>query len=361
MSNIEEKLCKLISFKTDDNKNEIAKIVSYIANIFDRHNVVYEVIKNNDGRENIVALVGGKSFRNLDDAILLSGHLDVVGAIDEMFEPKVQNGKVFGRGAVDMKGFIAVVLSSIDELKQLNRPIVLAFSSDEETSVNGVKSILKFFDENKIKFVGGIVGEPTNFKIGLANRGYLCARFNIKGKAVHSSVNKNGINAVEIMAKLWQKIFELNDSFYDNGATLNVGKIKCNNEVNVVADRGDFLFEIRYDDEGKKDIILQSILRQREKLEDEYKGLEIKYEKMLEILSFKNDGKGDFAKKIIEKTNGDIRNLPYATEAGFYQNYGIDVVLFGAGLDELCHTKNEAILLSDLDKYKDVLLKILTD
>lgn len=139
MTSIEENLCKLISFKTDGNKDEIAKSVSHIVDILDKNDLVYEVVKNSDGKENIVALIGGNDFKNLKDAILLSGHLDVVRGEDNLFNPIFDKGYVIGRGAVDMKSFIAIILSSIKELKEIGKPIVLAITSDEKTKVLGVK------------------------------------------------------------------------------------------------------------------------------------------------------------------------------------------------------------------------------
>ncbi len=354
--NMKKILEDLIKFKTDKNIEEIHQCICYIANILDEHQCVYEIIRNDDGKENIVALIGRNDFYRLENAILLSGHLDVVGASDEMFVPSLKNGRVFGRGTVDMKSFIAVVLSSIVELKKINKPIVLAISSDEETDVKGVKNILKFFDKNEIKFEGGIVGEPTNFGIGVSNRGYLSGKFEIRGKAVHSSINRDGINVIEIMGKLWKKIFELNDKYYDEGVTLNVGNIECINDVNVIADLGKFEFEIRYKNEEQKNMILSDILDEAEKLKKDYDGSILMYNLNLEIPSFVEDKCCDFVKKNMKNNDYEIKRLAYATEAGFYQNYGIDVVIFGVGDEKLCHTESESVLIDDLFKYKEMLL-----
>lgn len=359
MTSIEENLCKLISFRTDGNKDEIAKLVSYMVDILEMNDLVYEVIKNDDGKENIVALIGGSDFKNLKDAILLSGHLDVVRGEDKLFNPIFDKGYVVGRGAVDMKSFIAIVLSSIKELKEIGKPIVLAITSDEETKVLGVKKILEFFRENSINFKSGIVGEPTNLAVGIANKGYVSGKICVKGKAVHSSINKQGVNVVEIINKLWSKIFELNDKYYDKGCRLNIGKIKCDNDVNVVADKGSFEFEIRYEESIQKDEIINVILYEIERLKIDYKNSKIECNWDIEIPVFEENKESILAKKMLNNKNMKSKKLDYVTEAGFYQSYGIDVVVFGAGVDELCHTDDEKILVNDCLDYKNKLLEIL--
>lgn len=169
------------------------------------------------GRPNVWGTLKG---RGDGPSVMLAAHMDTVGIEDcpDALVPHVADGKVFGRGACDMKGAIASYLECIRMLQsadcQPGGDVTLAFFSDEENRMIGSRA----FGRAGPKADFGIIGEPTGLQVCPAHKGQLCVKFRTRGKAAHSSEPEHGINAVEHMGLIMAHLAGLNDEIQRSGA-----------------------------------------------------------------------------------------------------------------------------------------------
>ncbi|HTJ93744.1 MAG TPA: acetylornithine deacetylase, partial [Pararobbsia sp.] len=194
--------------------------------------------------------------------VVLSGHTDVV-PIDgqdwdsDPFSPVVRDGKLFGRGSCDMKGYIGVVLTALPTLLEarLDKPIHFAFSYDEEIGCVGAPSMIEELQARGVRPDGCIVGEPTNMRPIVAHKSISSYRCCVRGHAAHSSLTPRGVNAIEYAARLICHIRDMADGLKREGpfddafdvpfSTSSVGTIQGGIAVNTVPALCEFVFEYR--------------------------------------------------------------------------------------------------------------------
>ena len=162
------------------------------------------------GRPNVWGTLKG---RGDGPTLMLAAHMDTVGIEDypDALAPRVEDGRIFGRGACDMKGSIACYLECARMLQSSEgRPggdVVLAFFSDEEDRMIGSRA----FGQGGPKADFGIIGEPTGLDVCPAHKGQLCVKLRTEGKAAHSSAPEFGVNAVEHMGRVIAHFAGLNE------------------------------------------------------------------------------------------------------------------------------------------------------
>lgn len=367
MTNIEKILCDLISIRTDNNFAGSKECVDYICSLLNDNNILFKRIPNlDDGKENIIAGINIQSFKNINSGIVLSGHMDTVtvNLKDWDTNPFIAtniNGAIYGRGTVDMKYFIAATLSLIQEFKKFKVPVFLLFSCDEETSVKGIENLIQFFKMRNIHPQFALVGEPTNFNIGLMSKGYSGYTTIVKGVSAHSSCPELGTNAGYVAAKIVSKIEELNAVYCKEKTTLNVGVISGGEGRNLIPSEMIIEWEIRYDSELHKAEILKKIEDFNNELMKKYKNSYIQTKTKENLLSFEQQAESPVVSIAQNLLKTKTFNLPHATEAGFLKNLGIDTIICGAGNENLAHTSSEHILSDDLLKYKDFLLNFVKE
>ena len=367
MTQIEEILGNLISIKTDNKFLSNKNCVDYICSFLQQHNILHKRLLSADGiKENIIAGINIQSFKNINSGIALSGHMDTVGVNikdwdTNPFQSTNINGAIYGRGTVDMKYFIAIILSMLSELKKTNIPIFLLFSCDEETDVSGIRTITKFMEMRNIHPKFALVGEPTNFAICTSSKGYVGYTTTIKGLSAHSSCPELGVNAAYIAAKVIDKIEELSGLYSSKGTTLNVGLVGGGEGRNLIPSEVAIDWEIRYSQDSHKEEILREINKLHKELSAIYKDSYFCIENKEYLPSFEQNSDSQLVKigQNILKTS--LTSLPHATEAGFLKDIGIETIICGAGDERLAHTSSEHILLSDLVKYKEFLLRMIQE
>ena len=252
MKNVENILCDLIRIRTDNTVKSNDEFVNYICDFLSHENVLFKKVPNPDKNfNNILAGINVKELKNIDTGLVLSGHMDTVSANlsdwkTDPFKASIIDDKIYGRGSVDMKHFIAVVLSLIPEIKKARIPVFLFFSSDEETNVQGVRSLISFMKEQNIYPKYALIGEATHFDLCVASRGYIGYKTLIKGVAAHSGDPSLGTNAAYIGAKIISKIEKLNEEYTPKGTSLNVGLAQGGIGRNSVPSEFFIDWEIRY-------------------------------------------------------------------------------------------------------------------
>ncbi|MDP8162060.1 acetylornithine deacetylase [Pasteurella skyensis] len=193
-----------------------------------------------------------------EGGLLLSGHTDTVPFDDnkwhfDPFELTESNGRLYGLGAVDMKGFFAFVIEALSqiELKQLTKPIRILATADEETTMLGARH---FAQHSHIRPDCAIIGEPTSLRPIYAHKGHLAQAIRITGKTGHSSDPDKGVNAIEIMAEATSHLVEMRNKLrlkYHNPLfkipypTMNFGSIYGGDAVNRICACCELQLDIR--------------------------------------------------------------------------------------------------------------------
>jgi acetylornithine deacetylase len=249
---------RLIGFPTvsrDSNLELIAFVERYLAGL----GVKGELFHNPDRtKANLFATIGPRDR----GGVVLSGHTDVV-PVDgqawtvEPFRLTARDGRLYGRGTADMKGFIASVLATVPKFlaADVKIPVHLAFSYDEEVGCLGVRPMLAELEKRANKPVLCLIGEPTELKPVLGHKGKLAMRCSVKGAACHSAYAPYGVNAIQYAARMIGRLDEIgvrlarpehHDRRFDPPyTTVQTGVIKGGRALNIVPAECEFDFEVR--------------------------------------------------------------------------------------------------------------------
>ena len=207
-----ELLTELVSFDTTS-RNSNLELIDYVSAMLASRGVKSELTFDKDKRKaNLFATIG----ESKQPGIVLSGHTDVV-PVDgqdwgtDPFKIQTRDGRMFGRGVTDMKGFIAVCLNRLDEILQadLEIPVHFAFSYDEEVGCVGVRGLLEELAKRPVQPRACIIGEPTSMGVIRAHKGMLFKRCRVHGKAAHSSLVHQGVNAITAASRMITKIDDI--------------------------------------------------------------------------------------------------------------------------------------------------------
>ena len=364
-------LSDLISFKTISGEDN-SSLIDYCDNILKNLGASsFRTYDKDKKRVNLFATLKAKKT-NGKIPIILSGHTDVVPVSKswstDPFKATVKDDKLYGRGACDMKGFIACSLAyaPIYSKSDLDRDIHFSFTFDEETACKGAPILIQELKKRGLKNGICIVGEPTNMKIIDAHKGCYEYTTYFEGLAGHSSQPHKGVSAVEYAARYVNKLIELRqklkdrvpkDSIFDPPySTLQIGGIFGGIAHNVIADKCYINWETRpvVKEDG---IFLNSELDKyaNEVLLPEMKKVfpnsSIKKEIIGEIISFdrvKNSEACEFVSNITGDNSREV--VSFGTEAGLFQEIGISTAVCGPGSIEQAHKIDEFIKLEEINK-----------
>jgi acetylornithine deacetylase len=251
-------LAELIAFNTVSRESNLALIEfvrAYLAGL----GVDSELIFNAEqSKANLYARLGPAG----PGGVMLSGHSDVVPVSGQdwsvpPFALTERDGKLYGRGTADMKGYIACVLAAVPGFlaKPLRLPLHIAISYDEEVGCLGVRSLIVSLAQRPDKPAICLIGEPTNMRPVLGHKGKLAMRCDVHGAACHSAFAPRGVNAIEYAAKLIGRLGEIgqrlaapehHDQRFDPPySTVQTGMIKGGWALNIVPADCQFDFEVR--------------------------------------------------------------------------------------------------------------------
>ena len=369
-------LTDLIAFKTvsgEDNNS----LINYCDEILKKIGATsFKTFDNEKKRVNLFATLKAKKS-NSKKPIILSGHTDVVPVSKswstDPFKATIKGNKLYGRGACDMKGFIACTLAyaPIYSKTNLDRDIHFSFTFDEETACQGAPILIEELKKKGIKDGICIIGEPTNMKIIDAHKGCYEYTTYFEGLAGHSSAPHKGVSAVEYAARYVNKLIELRQKLIDRApkdsifdppySTLQIGGVFGGIAHNVIADKCHVNWETRpvVKEDG---VFLNSeldkyanevLLPEMRKI---YPNSSIKKKIIGEIIGFDRDTKSDACELVSSLTGDNSREVvSFGTEAGLFQEIGISTVVCGPGSIEQAHKIDEYIVLDELKKCLDLL------
>jgi succinyl-diaminopimelate desuccinylase len=296
--------------------------------------------------------------------LLLNGHLDVVPAGEGWqhppFEAVYDGDRVYGRGTADMKGAVASMIVAAQRIAQrrqaLAGDLLLAFTADEETGgLNGVKFLL---DRGLIQADFAIVGEPTDFEVRPCQRGALWLEVEFRGRSAHGSLPHLGVNAVEMAAEVitaLRKRCPVNLSHQMLGsATLSINRIDGGTKVNIIPNRCRIELDRRMLPEENASDVEAAIRSAIDEVK--FPGSEYTLTRMIHAEPFELVGEqlriADHCEEAYKEITG--RETKLAGELSFtdarllVREGKIPTVVFGPGLDSVCHTTDEYIAIKDV-------------
>ncbi|MEX2454449.1 MAG: acetylornithine deacetylase, partial [Rhodospirillaceae bacterium] len=237
----------LVAFDTTS-RNSNLDLIRYVESYLKDCGIAARLIPSDDGRKaNLFATAGPAR----EGGIVLSGHTDVVpvDGQDWSTAPFVlteRDGRLYGRGSADMKGFIACALAMMPEFAamDLDRPVHIALSYDEEVGCLGVGRMIDAILAELPRPAAVVVGEPTSMQIASAHKGICAMTTTVRGREAHSSRPQDGVNAIAAAGGLVAELYRLCDElaatdrderFEPRHTTFNVGTIAGGDAINIIA------------------------------------------------------------------------------------------------------------------------------
>lgn len=336
----------------------------------------------------VTVAAGGNANNSADiinHGLVLSGHTDVVPVdgqawTSEPFIATIRGDKLYGRGACDMKGFIACALTLLPQAVelsnngQLSRPLHLALSFDEEVGCLGAPLILADLKARGITPDYCIVGEPTNMAMVVAHKGIAVYRCRVHGKSAHSSLTATGVNAISYASRLIGYVDTLaeeishrddNDALFDVPySTLSVGTIQGGTATNIVPNLCEFTFDYRNLPHMTQDDILLPIQAKVAELSAQMQarapetGIELTQEESVPAMT---DNDSAELQALVVALTGDTQRhkVAYATEGGQFTNSGIPTIICGPGSIEQAHKADEYVKLNEIERCDSFLQRLL--
>ena len=368
---------RLIAFDTTSrlsNMELINAIQSYLTDININTRLTYNSEKS---KANLWCTIGPTDI----GGIVLSGHTDVVPIDGQTwtkppFEMTEENGKLFGRGASDMKGFCAILLAMAPELKKksLKTPIHFAFSYDEEVGCVGVRGLITDVIENLPLPSAVIVGEPTLMKIVGGNKGGRAFKTTVRGVPGHSSEPSRGANSIMAAARIINYIESLQnelekaatpDCLFDPPyTTFDLGIIEGGTANNIIPEYTNFNWGYRSLPSENPDLLEEKI---RNFISNT---IEPQLREVSSLANVATELRNDTpplipdhqspAEHLIRHLTGlnESGTVAFGTEAGLFQQAGIPGVIFGPGSIQQAHQPDEFIAVSQISECIEFMDKL---
>lgn len=302
--------------------------------------------------------------------VILSGHTDTVpwDGQDWSVDPlsaTVRDGRLYGRGSADMKGFIATAVAHAQLFLESDAPfaIHLAFSYDEEVGCFGVKELIADLRDAGIRPLACIVGEPTSMVPAIAHKGVYRYRCCVRGKEAHSSLTPASVNAIEMAARVVGRVrdmaegFEREEKRYEGFdvpfSTASVGQFHGGIADNVVPRDAEFRYEFRDLPTADARAMQEEVVAYARSLEPAMRKVApdagFRFETICEIPSFLGSEQDDVT-RLAMRLAGEARttNVAFGTEAGIFKGAGIRTVVCGPGSISQAHQPDEYVTLEQL-------------
>lgn len=372
-----ELLARLVGFATVSRDSNL-ELIGFIRDYLASHGVHSELIYNPERtKANLFASIGPEDR----GGVVLSGHTDVVPVDGQAWsvEPFVlseREGRLYGRGTADMKGFIASVLAAVPGLtrRRLRLPVHLAFSYDEEVGCLGVRPMLERMQQRPHKPLLCLIGEPTELRPVLGHKGKLAMRCQVRGAACHSAYAPYGVNAIEYAARLIGKLGEIgsrlaqpehHDPRFDPPfSTVQTGTIQGGRALNIVPAECQFDFEVRtlpgYDAQAVVDQLQgyarDQLLPQMQAVQADT-GIALQPLSAYPGLATAADSE---AAELLALLSGsrEFGTVAFGTEGGLFHQAGIPTVVCGPGSMDQGHKPDEFISLEQLHACDALLLRL---
>ena len=369
---------KLLSFDTTS-ANANSEMIKWVETELLSFGASVKIIPNVDeSKANLFATLGPQDI----GGVMLSGHTDVVPVTGQAwtvpaFSMTQRDGKIFGRGTADMKGFIAAMMNvaKLASTQTLKTPLHLALSYDEEIGCIGVRSMIDMLSNAPIRPQMCIVGEPTGLAVATGHKGKIAARAKCTGRAGHSALAPFAVNALYLANEFITELRKVQDVLrlgvvqdldYDVPyTTLHVGRIAGGGALNIVPHSCELDFEIRNLAQDNPAEILEKLRQAADLIA--LSARNVASEANIEIEVFNTYPGLDtpssapvvgFVKSLMG-ANGTIK-VAYGTEGGLFdQSLGVPTVVCGPGEMAQGHKPDEFITEAQLAACDTMLVNLL--
>ena len=344
--NLEEMVKELVKLETvEGNQEQIEKGLQIVEKELPEDFDIQRFEK--EGEKSLLATRG-------EPEIILHGHIDVVDAEDDLFQPEASDGKIYGRGTADMKAGIACIVKAVQETRTQNIG-VLVTSDEERGGFNGTGYVL---EETGIEPELAISAEPDdsgNFpSIVTKQKGVMQLQLKASGENAHASKPGKGVNAAE---KLVEKYMEFRSGFDHSaefGTTINLGNISAEGPANQIPDEASLQVDIRYSGQYTKEEVLEDL----QQIED----LEYEIPAEAPMLQTSEDTPEVKALKgaAEEVSSGEVqfRRENFASDMRFFTEKNVPAVCFGPEGYNL-HAEDEYVKIDSLKIYCEILKNFL--
>ena len=371
-------LARLLAFDTVSSNPNI-ELMHWVRDLLAGAGIASTLIPDaGGGKANLYATVGPEGA----GGVMLSGHTDVVPVAGQNwtkppFALTEEDGRYYGRGAADMKGFVACAIAAMLEAarRPLNVPLHLALSYDEEIGCMGVRSLIEMLEGAPIRPRFCIVGEPTGMQVATGHKGKVALRATCVGREGHSALAPLALNALHLAADFVNLLRDTQDFVVEHGlrdgdydvpyTTLHIGKLNGGVQVNIVPNLAVADFEIRSLAGEDVDRLIQVLRIGSEDivapLREAFPEAEIRVERLWDYpgLGTPSDaGVVNFVKGLTG-ANGTIK-VAFGTEGGLFDaRLGIPTVICGPGSMAQGHKPDEFVTIEQMERCEAMLAALL--
>lgn len=379
MSDVTTLLTRLVAFDTTSSASNLA-LIEFVEAYLAKAGVASERVMSPCGtKANLIARIGPDA----PGGVMLSGHTDVVPVVGQPWSSDPftlrdgGDGRLYGRGTCDMKGFIACALAMVPEWVKapLQQPVYLGFSYDEEIGCVGAPSLIKRFYEHYSTTARVIVGEPTSMQPVVAQKGATNLRTTVVGREAHSSQVNQGTSAIHVAARLVTFIEDTMATLVEEGrvdeafnvphTSLHVGKIKGGTAINIMARECQFEWEIRHlPTETFEEVYARFsdyCAMLSEALAAQGKTVDITTEPLnVTVPGLANRDN----QQVLQLAEAHLpagccqHAVAYATEAGQFQGQGLQTIILGPGSIAQAHQPDEYIEVSQLEACQQFMQRL---
>jgi succinyl-diaminopimelate desuccinylase len=365
---LNELLQGLIQIKSVNPPGNENQIVSFIKKFLLKNNIHSELVPLEEGRSSVVAIIEGEEERN----ITLCGHIDTVRVKEEdwtkpAFQGLIENGKMYGIGASDMKGGVAAILYVIVILKRRGivpkKTVKLVLTADEEWGYRGAKNLVDggYFDRTDFL----IITEPSNLQVSTGEKGELWIKAKFYGKSAHGSTPEVGVNTIipgsEFVVNVterYKKIFEVGPFW--GKTSINIGQFHGGVQVNIVPNYSEIQLDFRVISEEDKEKSVELVRKTGEEIAKKHK---IRF--VEEIFNYHppifTSSDNPYVEKFLQAAGiKEVIITKYCTDgATIIPIKKMPFIIFGPGDIAQAHQNDEYIELESLYQSVDTFLEFL--
>lgn len=371
-----EILARLVAFDTTSRESNLA-LIEWVEAYLSARGIASTRVPSPDGRKaNLHAVIGPP----VAGGVVLSGHTDVVPVdgqpwTSDPWTMVERGGRLYGRGVADMKAFLALALAHVDKARtaDLKRPIILAFSYDEEVGCLGAPHLIAAMG-GLPQPVAVIVGEPTSMRVVSGHKGISTFVVTVEGREAHSSQTQQGVSAVMEALTLMQLVADMGheaeaaaDSsapFTPPQATMTVGMVNGGTAVNILARRCEFIWDLRCPPEVDPETYVARFMAAAAEVDARIKarapegGVTVVRRSSTPALRVARESEAELLARALTGDNG-LEAAAYAAEAGLFQRAGLPAVICGPGSIAQAHQPDEWIEIEQIAQGAKFMRKLI--
>lgn len=354
-------------------------VLDHVAEVLDGHGIAHQRFPTADGtRANLVARIGP----DVPGGVVLTGHTDCVPVTGQPwtvdpFAVTEDDGRLYGRGVTDMKGFLATVLAAVPAAAaaDLQRPLLLVLTYDEELGTVGAPAAVEALLATQPRPEAVIVGEPTGLEVVTAHKGVRSFTTTVTGVDGHSSQPHRAANAVAALVRIATYIDDLatehavavtDDRFDPPHTTFNLATLTGGQAVNIVPREAELAWEYRPVPADDGEELLDRVRRFADdevlpRLRASLDRGEVTFDAkaVARALTAEEDGVAEALARTLTGYDGPARTVPFATDGGHFQAAGLSTVVCGPGWIEQAHQPDEHIDVAQLTAGEAALTRLL--